>query len=80
MIVLFQFNSCAILTCISKNYVRLTILVIIICVEGDSALREFLIAATQEGMDSDEYVYISIEGRRGAGFRETCSSQSKKYA
>ena len=28
-------------------------------------------------MDSDEYVYISIEGRRGSGFRETCSSQTK---
>ncbi|PAV79766.1 hypothetical protein WR25_07922 [Diploscapter pachys] len=43
--------------------------VVIICVEGDSALREFLIAATQEGMDSEEYVYISIEGRRGGTFR-----------
>lgn len=58
---------------------KLTILVVIICVEGDSALREFLIAATQEGMDSEEYVYISIEGRRGGTFREISSLQAKKY-
>ncbi len=58
---------------------KLTILVVIICVEGESALREFLIAATQEGMDSEEYVYISIEGRRGGTFREISSLQAKKY-
>ncbi|PIC30826.1 hypothetical protein B9Z55_021935 [Caenorhabditis nigoni] len=44
--------------------------VVIVCLESDEARRNLMISISENGMDTDEYVYLMVESRR-AGFATT---------
>ncbi|CAP26020.2 Protein CBR-GCY-22 [Caenorhabditis briggsae] len=41
--------------------------VVVVCLESDEARRNLMISISENGMDTDEYVYLMVESRR-AGF------------
>ncbi|UMM38410.1 hypothetical protein L5515_009837 [Caenorhabditis briggsae] len=44
--------------------------VVVVCLESDEARRNLMISISENGMDTDEYVYLMVESRR-AGFSTT---------